>query len=101
MALLEAYSSGTPVLASRLGSLDELVVEDEAGIKFEAGNADDLANKAQAIMSDPARLTRLGNNARDKFERFYSAESNYQRLMEIYTEAIDDFNLNRMKEKRA
>ena len=101
MALLEAYASGTPVVASRLGSLDELVIENETGRKFEAGNADSLAQTALKLLADPAQLSRLGNRAHEVYVQHYSAERNYEILMQIYRDAIEDFNQSRLKEKRA
>ena len=47
MVVLEAYACGTPILASRIGSLDEIVVEGETGMKFEPGNPADFGKKAQ------------------------------------------------------
>jgi glycosyltransferase involved in cell wall biosynthesis len=101
MALLEAFASGTPVLASRLGSLDELVVEGETGCKFEAGNADDLARTAQQMLHDPSQLSPMGRRAREVYEQRYSAERNYELLMKIYRDAIDDFALSHLEKKRA
>lgn len=101
MALLEAYASGTPVLVSRLGSLDELVVEGNTGHKFEAGNPDALAQMALQMMADKAQLSCLGGRAREEFEQHYTADRNYEQLMNIYREAINDFALGSMKEKRA
>ncbi len=88
MALLEAYASGTPVVASRLGSLDDLVVEGETGRKFEAGNAGDLANTVTRMLAED--MQRMGAQARALFERDYSSERNYQLLMDIYRDAIAD-----------
>jgi glycosyltransferase involved in cell wall biosynthesis len=101
MAMLEAYASGTPVLASRLGSLDELVEEGITGNKFEAGSAEDLARMAQEMMKHPERLTQMGQHARDIFQEKYSAERNYDMLMAIYREAIEDFTQTQVKEMRA
>ncbi|MGB8337960.1 MAG: glycosyltransferase family 4 protein [Burkholderiales bacterium] len=101
MALLEAFASGTPVLVSRLGSLDELVVEGETGYKFDVGNADSLAQMTRQLMGQPAQLSRLGHRAREVFEENYTPDRNYEQLMAIYRDAIDDFALDRSREKRA
>jgi glycosyltransferase involved in cell wall biosynthesis len=101
VALLEAYASGTPVLVSRLGGLDELVVDGETGRKFEAGNADSLSQMAYQLMADPVQLSRLGLMARQEYERRYTADRNHEQLMTIYREAINDFALSKAKEKCA
>lgn len=101
IALLEAFATGTPVVVSRLGSFDELVAEGETGIKFEAGNAIDLANKINAIKADSVSLRQMGARGRALFEREYSAEKNYELLMDIYRAAINDQKLTQTQGKAA
>lgn len=90
MVILEAYASGTPVLAARIGSLDEIVADGATGLKFTAGDADDLVAKARSLLStpDPAAMRR---RARREFEDHYTADKNLNRLLEIYEHAIADF----------
>lgn len=91
MAVLEAYSCGTPVLASRIGSMDEIVVEGESGSKFEPGNAADLANRLNLLRANPSRLRAMRVATRALFEERYTAERNYSRLLDIYHHARADF----------
>lgn len=97
MAVLEAYACGTPVVASRIGSLDEIVQEGETGMKFEAGNADDLVSKVNALHTDKALLMEMRHNARAVFDQNYTAEMNYSNVMGIYQRAIEDFDLSRRR----
>jgi glycosyltransferase involved in cell wall biosynthesis len=84
----EAYSCGTPVIASRTGVMPEIVRDGETGLLFEAGNADDLASKVRWAWDHPSAMRTLGENARTRYEESYTAEANYARLMEIYSRAI-------------
>lgn len=93
MVILEAYACGTPVVASRIGSLDEIIVEGETGVKFEAGNDMDLSNKINGLIHDLERLGLMRKNARALFDRNYAAEENFSHLMGIYQRAIDDFKM--------
>ena len=93
MVVLEAYACGTPVIASRIGSLDEIVIENKVGVKFEPGNASDLAEKVNYLKSDEVKLTNYMHNARKILEENYTAENNYLELMGIYEEAIKDLSL--------
>lgn len=86
MVLLEAFAAGKPVLVSRLGGLDELVQEGHTGRKFTAGDAAQLARLWSEMPADPARLERMGRNARTRFEQYYSAEANLRQLRSIYGE---------------
>jgi glycosyltransferase involved in cell wall biosynthesis len=83
MVILEAYASATPVVASRIGGLAEIVEHERTGLLFSPGNAADLAAKVQSLADSPARQA-YGRAARDVFERKYTAERNLAMLMEIY-----------------
>jgi glycosyltransferase involved in cell wall biosynthesis len=97
MVVLEAYACGTPVVASRIGSLDEIVMEGESGLKFEPGNPADLAAKVAELRADPARLRAMRRKGRALFEAKYTADRNYSRLMEIYDRAREDFDAMRLE----
>lgn len=90
MVIVEAYACGTPVIASKIGSLDEVVEEGSTGLKFEPGNSRELAMKATDLWRSPAKRLALRQQARACFERRYSANRNYHTLMAIYEQAIDD-----------
>jgi glycosyltransferase involved in cell wall biosynthesis len=92
LVILEAYSCGTPVVASRIGSLNELVEENRSGVKFEAGNANDLADKVRGLWDSGTRLQAMGVYARDLVCARYNGEKNYQQLMQIYEQATEDFS---------
>ena len=96
MVVVQALACGTPVIASRLGSLDEIVEEGKTGLKFEAGNPQDLAIRVNELVSDRPRLALMRIHARSTFEEHYTAEKNYSELMEIYQNAICDFRGQRV-----
>lgn len=89
MVILEAYACGTPVVCSRIGGLDEIVREGETGVKFEAGDADDLARTVKQLLGDPARLSAMREKARAAFLTNYTPERNFQLLMDIYSRTLD------------
>jgi len=95
MVLVEAFSQGLPVVASRLGGMAEIVEDGITGLHFEAGNAKDLAEKVQWMHDHPEECQKMGLNARKVFEEKYTAEKNYEILMDIYQEAIDDAKTNK------
>jgi glycosyltransferase involved in cell wall biosynthesis len=57
--ILEAFASGTPVIASNLGGAAELVQDGVSGLVFEAGNAADLAQKIMNLVQQPDLLQKL------------------------------------------
>ncbi|MBT9590476.1 MAG: glycosyltransferase family 4 protein [Thiobacillus sp.] len=82
--IVEAFACGTPVIASRIGALAELVRDGETGLLFEPGNPRDLADKMAWALANPERMAAMGRTARAQYEAEFSAEVNYRRLMEIY-----------------
>jgi glycosyltransferase involved in cell wall biosynthesis len=89
LTMVEAFACGLPVLASRLGSMAEIVEDRVTGLHFEAGNSADLADKIQWANEHPEEMISMGKNARRVYEAYYTPEINYQQLMAIYQQAID------------
>ena len=85
---IEAFARGTPVLASDIGALAEVVDDGRTGLHFRPGDAEDLAAKVEWLLAHPARLTEMRAEARAEFQRHYTAARNYELLMRIYQEAI-------------
>lgn len=85
---IEAFACGVPVLASRLGAMAELVDEGHTGLLFCPGEPGDLAAKVRWAVEHPQAMRRMGAQARQVYEEKYTAEYNYQMLMDIYARAI-------------
>jgi glycosyltransferase involved in cell wall biosynthesis len=83
---IEAFAKGTPVVASDIGAIPELV-NAHSGLLFRPGDPIDLAAKIDGLLANPHQLARLRLTARAEFESKYTAEHNYQRLLEIYQSA--------------
>ncbi len=88
MAIVESMATGTPVLASRLGSRAEMIADGRTGLLFESGNSDDLARQARVLLSGRADRQRMRQAARLEFESRYTAEQNYPLLMRCYETAL-------------
>ncbi len=87
---IEAFSCGTPVIASRLGSMAEFIEHGHNGLLFEAGNAEDLANCIRWATEHPTEMARMGHQARAAYEQHFTPAGNYVALMGIYQQAIDE-----------
>ncbi len=93
--IVEAYCKGAPVLASRLGALEEVVVDGETGLHFSPNDAADLAETINLAFSSPENLARMRRAARDRFESRYTADENYRQILAIYQRAIDSRGTSR------
>jgi glycosyltransferase involved in cell wall biosynthesis len=88
LVIVEAFAHAKPVIASRLGAMTELVQEGHSGLHFDPGDPKDLAAKVTWAVDHPSQMRKMGQNARNVYEERYSAERNYERLMEIYQFAL-------------
>jgi glycosyltransferase involved in cell wall biosynthesis len=88
LVMLEAFSCGTPVLAAALPSVMDMVRDGDTGLRFQAGDAADLATKVFEMISIPERYAAMRARCRSEYERKYSEQINYRRLMEIYGMAM-------------
>ena len=80
-------SAARPVIASRIGALDELVTG-ELGIMFEPNDTDGIARGLRRCFEDPAFADRLGAAARLRYLERYTPERNFEKLIEIYEFAM-------------
>ncbi len=86
MTAVEAFAAGLPVVASRIGSLTE-IVEPSTGAVFRPGCPDDLAATVQSLRAASA-LPGLGQGARRAFEQKYNPQINLRQLEGVYSEAL-------------
>lgn len=88
---VEAFAKGTPVVASDLGAMAELVEGGRTGLLFKPGDSDDLARQIRQLhgqLADPATRDRLRAACRSEYEQKYTASQNVRRMVEIYQTAI-------------
>jgi len=86
--IIEAFACGVPVIASRLGAMQEIVEDGRTGLHFIPGDADDLAAKVEWAWTHPNEMQEMGRAARAEYEFKYTAERNYQMLMDVYERVL-------------
>jgi len=64
LAVLEAMASGTPVVASAIGGLPEIVRDGETGFLVPPGDTAALHDRLAEVLGNPDLAQRLGANAR-------------------------------------
>lgn len=86
---VEAFATGTPVIAAQIGAVAEIVEDQRTGLHFRPGDPNDLVAKVQWALSHPHQLQKMRREARVEFESKYTAQQNYQQLMQIYKSACN------------
>ena len=86
--IVESFGAGTPVIATNIGAMAELIEHGRTGLLYRCGDAADLATQVEWALENPDAMIRMGAEARWEFENQYSAERNYQQLRTIYDLAL-------------
>lgn len=86
IVLLEAMSSGVPVIASDLPGVRSVVSGSIAGLLANPGDSDDLAAKIKSIMEDDAQRKEKGLNARKGVEEKYDIRDINKKFNEIFND---------------
>jgi glycosyltransferase involved in cell wall biosynthesis len=84
VTVAEAFAGGLPVIASRLGSLLEIIADGSNGLHFSPGDPQDLAEKVQWAWAHPNEMQKMGRVARADYKAKYSAEKNYEHLLSLW-----------------
>ena len=93
LVIVEAYARGTPVIASRIGSLEEIVEDGETGFHFPPGDRPHSWTACAGFGTSPTLRQRLRAGARARFEASYTPEANLQSLLAIYRQLVPDLAL--------
>jgi glycogen synthase len=88
---LEAMACETPVVASAVGGILEVVEEDVTGYLVPPGRPDDLAAALRRVLDDPAAAQAMGRAGRQRVEARFAWASVAARTEQVYAEAIADF----------
>ena len=79
---------GRPVVASAVGGLLDLVVDEETGLLVPPGDVGALREALRRLLADEELRARLGANARRRAEETLSWERVTDRTLAAYEEAL-------------
>jgi glycosyltransferase involved in cell wall biosynthesis len=84
LAVLEAMASGTPVVASRVGGVAEIVEDGVTGFLVGPGDTAGLRDRLAQLLGDPALAIRLGQAARQAVLDRFTWQKVAERCLEVY-----------------
>jgi glycosyltransferase involved in cell wall biosynthesis len=88
IAVAESLANATPVIASRIGSLPEIVEHGLTGLLFKPGDEQELATCLRTILTKKTQCERMAQQALVMARSRLSPERHYASLNEVYREAI-------------
>lgn len=85
--VLESFAAGIPVIASDIDGIKELVRDEENGMRFKPGNAEELASKIQRLQRNKDLQVKFAQNGRK-----YIIENNllWEKVGQQYAELYED-----------
>ena len=87
--MLEAMSKGRPVIASRVGGVDQVVRDGETGLLVPPSNSESLANRILELLDDPAKAREMGRAARIEVARDFSVDQMVSKTVAVYREILE------------
>ena len=88
MSLVEALASETPVIASRVGGMVNIVDENETGLLVKRGDVQGLAEAMRRLLTDNALRQRMGKNGRQQVIERFSWAKVAQSTLEKYRTVV-------------
>ena len=88
LTALEAMACETPVIATRVGGIPELVEDQGCGYLFEIGDVDGMAEAALRVLGDDAERERLGRRGREIAISRFTTERIIPQYEELYNRVV-------------
>ena len=88
MVVIEAMSTGRPVVASRVGGIPDIVAHGESGLLVTPGDADSLRQAIELLLAKPEMRQQMGKNAERRSIEF-RASVVIPRIEQIYHSIIN------------
>lgn len=89
LAALEAMSCGTPVVASNIGGIPEVVIHGESGYVAELGDVARMAKYVIGLLTNDRKWATFSENARQIAEEKFDCEHIIPKYEQLYQSLID------------
>ena len=90
LVLLEAMAAAKPIVASRVATIPEVVVDGETGVLVPPGNPQALADALAQLAHQPALAQQLGQAGQERLRRRFSVEKMVGDTESLYRELIEE-----------
>jgi len=87
--VLQSFSYGKPVVAAKMGGLNDLINDNINGLFFKSGDANDLSEKINSLLRNKSLIEKMGVNAKQILDTKHSPERYYADTMNVFTSLIN------------
>jgi glycosyltransferase involved in cell wall biosynthesis len=89
LVVVEAMAVGTPVIASRIGGIPDMVEDGVTGRLFAPGDSDGLADMLVDLFMNPVESEHMAKAARYRVTEHYSADAVARQAGELYQRVLE------------
>jgi glycosyltransferase involved in cell wall biosynthesis len=89
LSVMEAMAAGVPVVATRVGSLPELVKDGSTGLLIEPGDPDALAKAVRSLLDHSDRARAMAGAAKKAVHDHYSVDSMVERYVALFESLVE------------
>lgn len=90
VAAVEAQACGRPVIATRVGGLKEIVIDNYNGYLIEPGNIEDIKEKIMFMIKDKKKMKEFSKNAREYVQKNYNWYDNAKIMSDLYENILNN-----------
>lgn len=89
LSLLESLAAGCPTVATAVGGMKEIVIDDYNGLLAESESPTSIAEKVMMLINDPEKMQRLSKNAIEDCKKRFSPEVVAAQTVDYYHSVLD------------
>lgn len=85
-SVLEFMALGKPIVATRGGGTDELVLDNQTGYLVRAKSPDEMAQKIKILLENPEMALKMGEKGKERVESKFNISAMAEQFVKIYNE---------------
>lgn len=89
LVIIEAMQFGLPVVATREGSIPEMIADGETGFLVKRENREELSEKLEILIQDAQLRQKMGVKARERYLQKYAISKFETRLVSVINEILE------------
>lgn len=88
MSLMEACAVGLPCIGTEVGGIPEIVHDKFNGFVIDSDSPNQLASKLAHLMTDSKLRSKMGQNSRSIFSKYFELDGQVKKILNIYSHII-------------
>ena len=71
VSLIEAQSSQKPIVSTKVGGIENIVIEDKSGLLSDSGDLDSFVNNLNLLINDSNLRKKLSKNGKHIYDKYH------------------------------